>query len=99
MKRSFVLLAVSALAAAGADPALIERGKKEEARACVACHSLRLNHSQRLSRGAWNRVLDKMVGWGTVIKDREALLEYLATNFGDDRPPPAPVMTRDGTAR
>jgi hypothetical protein len=88
-----------ALAAFAADQATIERGQKEEARSCLPCHSLRLIHSQRLSRAAWNRELDKMTGWGTKISDRDALLEYLVANYGDDKPAPAPAMSQDGSKR
>jgi mono/diheme cytochrome c family protein len=77
---------------------LLERGEKEEARNCVACHSLRIVHSQRLAQAAWGRELDKMAGWGTNIADREALLAYLSANFGNDKPVPAPAMTKDGSA-
>ncbi len=82
-----------------ADSATVARGQKEEARSCIPCHSLRLIHSQRLSRAAWTKELDKMAGWGTVINDREALLEYLVANFGDDKAPPPPVMSQDGTKK
>jgi hypothetical protein len=82
-----------------ADQATLERGQKEEARSCVRCHSLRLIHSQRLSRATWNRELDKMTGWGTKITDRDALLEYLVANYGDDKPAPPPAMSQDGSKR
>ncbi len=81
--------------AAAADA--IERGKAEEQRSCIACHSTRITHSQRLSRGAWEKELDKMARWGTVIKDREALLEYLAADFSDNKPVPAPPLSGDGS--
>jgi hypothetical protein len=77
-----------------ADPAVLERGQKEEARACVPCHSLRLIHSQRLSRAGWTKELDKMAGWGTKYTDRDALLEYLEANYGDDKPLPKPDMSK-----
>jgi mono/diheme cytochrome c family protein len=100
MKTRLLLVAAAfAATALAADDAAIARGRKEEARACVPCHSLRLVHSQRLSRAAWSRELDKMAGWGTVIGDREALLEYLAANYGDDKAPPPPETTGDGSAR
>ena len=83
-------------AALDADQATLDRGQKEEARDCVACHSLRLIHSQRLSRATWNKELDKMTGWGTKITDRDALLEYLVANYGDDKPAPPPAMSQDG---
>jgi len=93
------LAGVAAGAALGADPAAVARGQKEEARSCIPCHSLRLIHLQRLSRAAWNKELDKMAGWGTAIVDRDALLEYLEVNFGDDKAPPAPVMSQDGVKK
>jgi hypothetical protein len=80
-----------------ADP-LLERGEKEEARSCMACHSLRIGHSQRLAQAAWGRELDKMAGWGANVAEREALLAYLAANFGIDKPAPPPPMTEDGSA-
>ena len=94
-----LLLVGGALAAAalGADPSVVARGEKEEARSCTACHSLRIVHSQRLSKAAWGRELDKMAGWGTKVEDRDALVEYLATNFGDDKAPQPPALTRDGS--
>jgi hypothetical protein len=89
-----MLLMLGAAAAWSADQATLDRGHKEEARACLACHSLRIVHSQRLSRAAWNRELDKMAGWGTKYTDREALLEYLVANFGDDKPAPKAEMSK-----
>jgi mono/diheme cytochrome c family protein len=100
MSAKFVCL-VGLFAAAGlaADPAQLARGEKEEALSCVACHSLRIVHIQRLSKAAWNREIDKMAGWGGKVEDREALIEYLVANFGDDKPPAAAVLTQDGTGK
>ena len=98
MKPKLLLLGGALAAAAlGADPSVVARGEKEEARSCIACHSLRIVHSQRLSKTAWGRELDKMAGWGTKVEDRDALVEYLATNFGDDKAPQPPALTRDGS--
>jgi mono/diheme cytochrome c family protein len=82
-----------------ADQATAEKGKAEEARSCVACHGLKIVHDQRLSRTVWGRELDKMERWGAVIENREALLEYLTANFGDDKPAPALAFTGDGTKK
>jgi hypothetical protein len=87
------------LVALAAGQATQERGRKEAGLSCTPCHSLRLVQSQRLSRAAWNKEIDKMVGWGTKIADREALLEYLVTNYGDDKPPGPPAMSKDGVQR
>ena len=40
-----------------------------------------------------------MTGWGTKIQDREALLEYLVANFGDDKPMAPPAMSGDGSKK
>ena len=93
-----VWAAILAAVAWPADQETLDRGKKEEQTSCLPCHSLRLIHSQRLSRAAWNRELDKMAGWGTVIRERDALLEYLVAAYGDDKPIPAPALSQDGTA-
>jgi len=99
MRSVLILVCLAAGAALAADQAVLDRGKKEEARACFACHSLRLIHSQRLPRATWSKELDKMSGWGTKIQDREALLEYLVANFGDDKPATPPAMSGDGTRK
>ncbi len=95
MKRlaCFLFLAAPMLAA---DAATIEKGRAQEKRQCIQCHGLRIIHVQRLPRGAWERELDKMVRWGAVITEREALLEYLAANYGDDKP--LPVLPRSADA-
>ena len=97
--RNLVLLLTIATAAFAADQAVIEKGQKEEQRTCVPCHSLRIIHSNRLSRAGWNKELDKMAGWGTKYTDRDAILEYLVANFGDDKPVPPAEFTTDGTAK
>ena len=96
------LLLLGCLAAGAglcADQALMERGRKEEARSCVACHSLRLIHSQRLSKATWDKEIGKMDGWGAKVKDRDALLEYLSAEYGNDKPAPQPDMSADGTKK
>jgi mono/diheme cytochrome c family protein len=95
MKTILAGLVFAALSAA-ADPQLVERGRAEEKRRCLACHGTRIIHSQRLSRAVWERELDKMVRWGTEITDRAALLEYLVANYGDDKPIPEPARSADG---
>ena len=97
--RTLILSLVLACAALAADQATIEKGQKEEQRTCLPCHSLRLIHSQRLSRAAWNRELDKMAGWGTKYNERDALLEYLVANYGDDKPVTAPAISEDARTK
>lgn len=98
MRIALVLLALSTTAGA-ADPALIEKGMKEEQRTCLPCHSLRIIHSNRLSRAGWNKELDKMAGWGVKYADREALLEYLVSTYGDDKPVAPPEMSAEGRTK
>ncbi|MEO8595131.1 MAG: hypothetical protein ABI759_17560 [Candidatus Solibacter sp.] len=99
MMRAVLLVFAAVRLAAAADQAVIEKGKQEEQRACLPCHSLRIIHTNRLSRAAWNRELDKMAGWGTKISDREALLEYLVATYGDDKPVSPPAMSADGRGK
>jgi len=57
--------------------------------ACMECHDARIILQQRLSKPAWTREVDKMMKWGALVdpNDRDALIDYLSTNFGADRPP------------
>jgi mono/diheme cytochrome c family protein len=96
--KALILTCLAVAAALAADQATLDRGQKEESRSCLPCHSLRLIHSQRLSKAAWNKELDKMTGWGTKIQDRDALLEYLLANYGDDKPVAPPATSGDGSA-
>jgi len=85
------------LSALSVNQAGLEQGQTEELRSCVACHGLRIIRGQRLSKVVWGRELDKMQRWGASIENRQTLLEYLAANFGDDKPPPPLQLTTDGT--
>jgi len=55
--------------------------------ACLECHEARIILQQRLGKAAWTKEVDKMVSWGAVVdgKDRDALIDYLSTNFGADQ--------------
>ncbi len=86
-----------ALSALAADPQLAERGKREEQQSCVQCHSLRLVDSQRLSAAAWAKEIDKMIGWGAVVPDRQLLLDYLSQEFSDTKPMPHDVLSGNGS--
>ena len=97
MRATILVFAVVLSAAMAADQATIDKGKREEQRVCLPCHSLRLIHSQRLSRAGWTRELDKMAGWGTKYTDRDSLLEYLVATYGDDKPLTPAAISTDGT--
>jgi len=62
---------------------------------CLECHEARIILQQRLSKGAWAKEVDKMVKWGAVVdaNDRDALIDYLSTNFSPDRPLYEPPRT------
>jgi len=76
----------------------VEAGKKIEKTACVACHSLRLIESQRLSPVAWTKEVDKMIGWGAVVPDRQILIDYLAAEFSNAKPIPVPETSKSGVS-
>jgi len=77
----------------------MEAAKKAEQRECIACHGVRFIHSQRLSRAAWQKELDKMAGWGAEMKDKQLLLDYLTAEYGDTKPVPQAPLSSDGSKR
>jgi mono/diheme cytochrome c family protein len=66
--------------------------------ACLECHEARIILQQRLSKPAWTKEVDKMTKWGAVVDpaDRDALIDYLSTNFSPDKPPYDPQRTSTG---
>lgn len=72
-----------------------EAGKKAEQRSCVPCHSLRLIESQRLSPAAWQKEVDKMIGWGAVVPDKQVLIDYLSEHYSNTRPASKTVLSDD----
>jgi mono/diheme cytochrome c family protein len=62
---------------------------------CLECHEARIILQQRLSKPAWGKEVDKMTKWGAVLApaDRDALIDYLSTNFSPDKPPYDPPRT------
>ena len=57
--------------------------------ACLECHDARIIVQQRLSKAAWTKEVDKMIRWGAVVDptDREAVIDYLSSNFPEDNTP------------
>ncbi len=92
-----IVLVMAASLCPAADPQLTEKGKQEEQRSCIQCHSLRLVDSQRLSAAAWGKEIDKMIGWGAVVPDRQLLLDYLSGEYSDTKPIPRPALSGDGS--
>lgn len=64
---------------------------------CLECHEARIILQQRLSKAAWAKEVDKMTKWGAVVDpaDRDALIDYLSTNFSPDKPAYEPQRTTD----
>jgi hypothetical protein len=91
--RTLLLAGVACAAAMAADNT---EARKEEMRECVQCHSLRIVHSQRLPAAAWGREIDKMVGWGATVQNRQLLLDYLASEYSDAKPVPEAEKSADG---
>jgi hypothetical protein len=62
---------------------------------CLECHEARIILQQRLSKATWTKEVDKMIKWGAVVDaaDRDALIDYLSSNFSPDRPPYEPSRT------
>jgi len=63
--------------------------------ACLECHEARIILQQRLSKSAWTKEVDKMTKWGAVVDptDRDALIDYLSTNFSPEKPAYEPQRT------
>jgi hypothetical protein len=58
---------------------------------CTAsCHGPSLISQQRLTRDAWAREVEKMIGWGALVSpaNKTALINYLALTFNASRPRP-----------
>ncbi len=99
MARILTCLIVAIAPGMAADPELAARGKAEEARSCVQCHSMRLTHSQRLSKAGWIKEVDKMIGWGAPVKDRQAIIDYLSEECSDSKPLPQPDRSGNGAEK
>ncbi len=68
---------------------------------CTECHEARIILQQRLSKAAWTKEVDKMTKWGALVDpaDRDALIDYLSTNFSPDKPAYDPQRTAGGSTR
>lgn len=69
--------------------------------ACTECHEARILLQQRLSKAAWTKEVDKMTKWGALVEpaDRDALIDYLSTNFSPDKPPYEAQRTAEGSGK
>ena len=72
--------------------------------ACTLCHDARIIVQQRLTKEVWTKEVDKMVKWGALLNasDRDAMIDYLSTNFPPEKPAylaPRSRPTSKGTAK
>jgi competence protein ComEA len=70
-------------------------GKPELTRVCGKCHSVDQATSLHQSRSAWEDEISKMVGMGAQGTDEDfnAILGYLARNYGPEKPKPIDINT------
>jgi len=75
--------------------------QEKAATACTECHEVRIIVQQRLSKAAWRKEVDKMIKWGAVVEasDRDALIDYLSTNFSPEGVPYVPLRTEKNTGK
>ncbi|HJT86689.1 MAG TPA: cytochrome c [Bryobacteraceae bacterium] len=65
------------------------KGKKETTEICTTCHGLDNIVAKHATKEEWAAVVDSMVERGaTGSKEQlETIVEYLAANFGPEKPP------------
>lgn len=70
-------------------------GKAETLRVCGKCHSVEQATSLHQSRSEWQDEISKMVSMGAQGTDEDfnAILSYLARNFGPEKPKPININT------
>ena len=63
--------------------------------ACLECHEARIILQQRLTKPVWTKEVEKMTKWGAVVDsaDRDALIDYLSSNFSPEKPAYEPQRT------
>jgi len=69
-------------ALASGEPAAPQPGGFKET--CLACHEEDMIRQQHLTRGQWDKEIEKMARWGAAVKtdERSEILNYLAKSFG-----------------
>ena len=87
---SVVVLVVACIVCAqSSNPALpVGPMQAKVTTACTECHEARIILQQRLNKAAWTKEVDKMIKWGAIVdpQDHDAFVDYLSTNFGEDKP-------------
>ncbi|MEO8026916.1 MAG: molybdopterin-dependent oxidoreductase [Bryobacteraceae bacterium] len=51
---------------------------------CLPCHGSDVMEQQRLTKAQWDKEVEKMKGWGAVVKpeDKSAIVDYLTSKWG-----------------
>ena len=54
---------------------------------CLTCHEMDVITQQRLTKGQWEREVDKMIRWGAPVKpeDRTGIIEFLSGRYSPTR--------------
>ena len=94
------VMATTALVLRGQSPDLPLGPLQAKARTtCMDCHDAGIIVQQRLDRKTWSKEVDKMIRWGATVdsQDRDAFVDYFATNFGIDKPAQLPQYTQPRT--
>jgi competence ComEA-like helix-hairpin-helix protein len=71
------------------------KGQELVQQQCAGCHALKVVSSKRASKQQWATLVDQMVSRGADIPDDEieTVIEYLSSNFGENR---EPASDKDG---
>ena len=93
MRCTSLLLLAAPLFAAPPTQNSVEQGRREVLRTCQRCHDLAPVAAQRLSREEWNDELRKMISMGARLRNREAVLDFLTKEYGEQTPATAPAST------
>jgi competence protein ComEA len=97
---SIYFMMLAGLASAYAEAPLPDgNGKQLTMRVCNGCHGIKVVIGLRLTKKQWAAVVDKMALDGATATDAEfdAIIEYLAKNFG--KAAPAPNNSYEGPAK
>jgi cytochrome c-type biogenesis protein CcmH/NrfF len=75
-------------------------GRQTTRMRCVTCHGADIMREQRLSRAAWIREVEKMIGWGASVgaAEKDEIVDYLSARFGPTVPMPVASPDKEDPA-
>jgi len=97
----FVVTAMTAILSFAAVQGLPEgEGKKLVEERCTLCHGVDPITSAKLDRDGWKNMVQRMVGYGSQMNDKEVdvVVDYLSKNFAAAPSPAAPNSADEKTA-